>query len=112
MKRKLARLETCVVMVLIAFAANARDAARELVVDGEPFTVRQITDPKLNDIVAYRYFAPKKWKDSGEVTWNLLHATHPSRVSFTVENPANAEAFFLHQAMICGYMRPTRISSF
>lgn len=95
-------------IVTAATTAGAKDAAKEMVVDGEHFTARQITDPKMNNIVAYRFYAPKQWKDSGQVYWNLFHGTHPTRVTLTVQNPANSEAFFIHEAMMCGYIPPRR----
>jgi hypothetical protein len=109
MKINLVRIFIGVLAVAsVASRVNAKDAAKEVVVDGEHFTPRQITEPKLNDIVAYRFLAPKSWHDKGQISWNLFHATHPSRVALTVENPANAEAFYVHPAMMCGYMRPKR----
>jgi hypothetical protein len=56
-----------VMFAAIVSRTDAKDAAKEVVVDGEHFTARQITDPKMNNTVAYQFYAPKKWKDSGQV---------------------------------------------
>src|SRR5580698_2318145 len=109
MKIQIVRILVSAVMLgAVVPQSDARDAAKEVVVDGEHFTPRQITDPKMNNMVAYQFYAPKKWKDSGQVYWNLFHGTHPTRVTLAVENPANTEAFFLHEAMMCGYIPPRR----
>ncbi len=105
MKTRLVRF-ACGGVVIAALAAKvcAADRPESLVVDGEHFTVREITDAKLNGIVAYRFSAPKDWRDSGQMYWNLMHTTHPSTMSATVENPANAEACFAYQGAICYYL--------
>jgi hypothetical protein len=92
--------------LVAALAGQARGdgKAETFVVDGEHFTLRQITDPNFNGIVAYHFSAPKDWRDSGEVYWNLGHVQRPMTMSASVENPANAEACFVFQPLVCYYL--------
>lgn len=75
-----------------------------LVVDGEPFTVRQVIDTKQNGLVVLRFSAPKTWKDTSQVYWNFRHIARPATMSLTVENPTNAEACFVYPMLQCGYI--------
>jgi hypothetical protein len=93
-----------VMIAALAAEVCAHDNAESLVVDGEHFTVRQITDANFNGLVAYRFSAPKSWRDSSQMYWNLMHTTHPSTMSVSVENPANAEACFVYQPLIAYYL--------
>jgi hypothetical protein len=105
MRKKLIRIAIGAFLV-VAFAVKARaeNQAECFVVDGEHFTVRQITDSKLNGLLAYRFCAPKGWRDSGDVYWNFMHIMRPSTMSASVENSANAEACYIFQPMICYYL--------
>jgi hypothetical protein len=93
-------------VVIGAHAANAQvnDNVESITVDSEHFTVRKIIDTRLNGALAYRFSAPKGWRDTSQTYWNLQHTTHPSTMSVTVENPANAEACFVFQPMICCFL--------
>jgi hypothetical protein len=93
-----------VLVVAVAAGARASDKADSFTVDGEQFTVRQITDENFNGLVAYRFSAPKDWRDSGHTYWNLMHILHPSTMSVSVENPNNSEACFVFQPLISGYL--------
>lgn len=93
-----------VMVTALAAKISAADIAESFVVDGEHFTIRQVTDAKLNGLVAYRFSAPKTWRDSSQTYWNLLHTTHPSTMSVTVENPANSEACFVYPPLIACYL--------
>jgi hypothetical protein len=93
-----------VVIGALATKMQAKDDAESIVVDGEHFTVRQITDARFNGALAYRFSAPKGWRDTSQTYWNFQHTTHPSTMSVTVENPANAEACFAFQPMICCFL--------
>ena len=109
MKKLFSRiLAGALVLTMFATAAQAKD--KELVVDGEHFTARQVTDSKFNGLVAFRYQAPKTWQDTSEVTWNLRHILRPATMALKVENPANAEACFIFHPMICGYMPPGKFN--
>jgi hypothetical protein len=81
-------------VLLCAFQAGA---ASDLVVAGEKFTPRQIVDTAHQNMVALAYMAPASWKDQSAVLWNYPNINVPCTFSVTVTNPANAEAFFLHQ---------------
>ena len=105
MRTKLIQYAIITVMfAAIASRGRANDKTESLVVDGEHFTVRQITDEKLNGLVAYRFSAPKEWRDTSQVYWNYMHITHPVSMAMKVENPTNAEACFCYQPMFCGYI--------
>jgi hypothetical protein len=105
MKTKTVRLAMGAVLAA-AISANVRETcgAEGIVVDGEHFTIRQITDEKLNGMVAYHFSAPKGWRDSGHVSWNLMHIQRPQTMSASAENPANAEACYVYEPLICGYL--------
>src|SRR5665213_3780955 len=92
--------------LVAALAINvwAEEKPESFVVDGEHFTIREIVDPKMNGMVAYHFSAPKDWRDSSDVRWNLMHIVRPMTVSATIENPTNAEAFFFFHPLICGYL--------
>jgi hypothetical protein len=91
--------------ILALFAGHANAGEREsFVVDGEHFTLRQITDSNLNNVVAFRFSAPKGWRDSGQIYWDLLDIKTPMSMSASIENPANAEACFVFPALICAYL--------
>ncbi len=105
MKKRLIRFGLGAIMAMaIAAPVCANDRAESVVVDGEHFTVREVTDAKFNGLVAFRFSAPRNWRDSSQVYWNLMHITHPQTMSVTVENPENAEACFVFQPMICSYL--------
>jgi hypothetical protein len=97
--------------VMVATVA-ARASTNELVVDGEHFTVRQITDARFNNSVAFHFYAPKDWHDTSEVTWNLRHIARPATIALKVENPANAEASMVFHPLICGYLPGPRAAQF
>jgi len=100
-------------VTVVATKVCADDKAKpgDLVVDGEPFTVRQITDANQNGMIACRFSAPKTWHDTSHVYWNLRHIARPATMSMTVENPTNAEACFVYQPLICGYIPGPRAAS-
>jgi hypothetical protein len=105
MRTKIYRLAIIAAMVVSAAASSiAEDKAESFVVEGEHFTVREINDPNFNNMIAYRFSAPKDWKASGQVYWNLRHITRPSTMSAAIENPANSEACYVYQPLICGFI--------
>ncbi|HEY3857198.1 MAG TPA: hypothetical protein VGO67_22660 [Verrucomicrobiae bacterium] len=105
MKTKLFRFASSGALVaVLAINVLAEEKPESFVVDGEHFTIREIVDPKMNGMVAYHFSAPKDWRDSSEVRWNLMHIMRPMTVSASIENPANAEAFFFFHPLICGYL--------
>jgi len=81
-------------------------APASLTVEGEHFTPRQIVDPQQHGMVAVAFMAPEKWKDSSQVSWNYADINSPVTVRLKVENPANAEAYYLHPAAKYFALRP------
>jgi len=75
-----------VLVVAVAAGARASDKADSFTVDGEQFTVRQITDENFNGLVAYRFSAPKDWRDSGH-TLSLIHIFSPPIVAHAPFTP-------------------------
>jgi hypothetical protein len=105
MKTKMVRLAMgAVVAAALSACSRETKAAEGIVVDGEHFTMRQITDEKLNGMVAYHFSAPKGWRDSGQIHWNLMHIIRPQTMSAAAENPANAEACYVFEPLTCGYL--------
>lgn len=81
-------------------------APASLTVEGERFTPRQIVDPRQHGMVAVAFMAPEKWKDTSQVSWNYADINSPVTVRLQVENPANAEAYYLHPPAKYFALRP------
>jgi hypothetical protein len=75
---------------------TAHAAGGGLVLDGEHFTVRTVRDPQLHNMPVFLFVAPEKWRDTSSVTWNFGNVSNPVVNWTKVENPANAEAFYLY----------------
>ena len=90
MKPKALPLFAVAIIFALTVLSHANDVPSSIVVDGEHFTLRQITDSNLNNVVAYRFSAPKNWRDSGRIYWDFMNIKTPMTMSASVENPTNA----------------------
>ena len=85
-------------LVLAPWAASSTAAPKgtgsEPVIDGEKFVKRELIDQQQGGMSAGWVFAPQKWKVDSRITWHYDWFDNPVTISCSVENPANAEAFY------------------
>jgi hypothetical protein len=68
--------------------------ARDLVVDGERFVKRVISDPGQGGMTAATIHVPEAWRFESKIEWHYGWVEYPLSVSAQAENPTNAEAYF------------------
>ncbi len=88
----------------MADRARAQSSNDLMVVDGERFTVRQVTDSKFSGQVDFYFGAPKEWKDESRTYWNLQDFKNTATFAITIENPANSEKFFWYRKLACNWL--------
>ena len=67
-----------------------------LVLDGEHFTLRTVSDRQLNNMPMFVFEAPEKWRDQSRVTWNYGNVSNPMSNWTKVEDPGSPDAFYLY----------------
>jgi len=75
-------------------ASPAASPGNAPVIGGEKFVKRALIDQQQGGMVAGWMFAPEKWKFDSRIEWHYDWFDNPVAVSCSVENPANAEAYY------------------